>query len=108
MTGAGDLRKRCEEAVAATAPVFLRGWIGGREHDGLKQHLLVFDRQEQTKREPESTYIGVRTGIFELGIRITSSSVGQGSSKVCSFIRKELGVPMHGGLADVPAVGGHG
>jgi phenylalanine ammonia-lyase len=111
LTGANDLHERCEKAVAATAPVFLQGLSSGHfntEHHDHKQYLVILAWQEQMKEELESTYNIVRTSIFEHGTRLTASSVGQGSSKVYSFIRKELGVPMHRGLADAPIAGDTG
>jgi phenylalanine ammonia-lyase len=111
LTGANDLRDRCEKAVAATASVFLQGCIGGRlstENDDHMQHLVILEWQENMKKELEYTYNRVRTEVFQHHTRLTADHVGQGSSKVYSFIREELGVPMHRGLADAPTAGDTG
>ena len=111
LTGTSDLRQRCETAVAATAPVFLQGWIGGRlnpeDHDP-PQPVVILEWQEQMKEELEFTYNRVRTHFFGHHTRLTPNYLGQGSRKMYTFIRKELGVPMHRGIADAPAAGDTG
>lgn len=103
--GTNDLRERCEKAVAATAPVLLRGWLGGRfntDKRDVPQHLITLHWQDEVKAMLEETYTSVRTTMFEHHTRITPEYLGHASRKMYAFVREELGVPMHRGIVDTP------
>ncbi len=105
ITGTSDLQERCEKAVAATAVVLLNGWAGGRfntEHHVPSSHLLILCWQERVKAMLEQTYNEVRQVMFEEHAQVTPAYLGLASKKMYAFIRGELGVPMHRGLADGP------
>ena len=107
-TGTSDVQEKCEKAIADTAPVLLQGWIGGRfntENHVSSTHLLILRWQEEVKAMLKQTYDEVRERMFKEHTQITLEYLGLASKKTYTFIREELGVPMHRGLADAPTFG---
>jgi phenylalanine ammonia-lyase len=99
-----DLTSRCAKTADVAAPSLMKEIA---KSTGLKASaydmFVAFDTWRLAlARELELSYESVRVEMFEKHADITPTYLGQASSKLYVFCRKELKIPFHRGLVEDP------
>jgi phenylalanine ammonia-lyase len=99
-----DLRGRCGKTAEVAIPALMKEIA---QVDGLRisayDLFQAFDKyKEELAGVLEAEYEATRQTMFERHIEITPTYLGQASSKLYLYVRKELNIPFHRGLVEDP------